>query len=220
MGKDRELCSLLCCVYEATCGSAKEMQSLFQSNEKDWSCMLWRNHQKLGSFDWPWSPGFLGCNHCRYTMRIVMWTNMGGYTILWYFDQILTRAWSSQSSVLYTIVSSKSNVTAVCVYSDAPFHSAGPFSLSSSSSGLCRISGLSCWSETLIKFDLLWSIVFSYREFSSRYGLYGSLWWRVRYVWENKIFQSSILCTKHNKAYCKSLSCSGVEHTNSKCHEK
>lgn len=53
-------------------------------------------------------------------------------------------------------------------------------------SGLCRISGLSCWSEKLMKFDLLWSIDFSYREFSSRYGPYGPS--RIRYVWGKKIF--------------------------------
>lgn len=49
--------------------------------KKTGACTLWRNHQKLGSFDWLWS---LGWNHCRYTTRIVVWTNVGWYlTVFW-----------------------------------------------------------------------------------------------------------------------------------------
>lgn len=119
-----------------------------------------------------------------------MWEDTLFYSIL--VEQILTRAWASQSSVLDTSVPQK--VTCSAVHSDAPFHSDGPFSLSSSSSGLCRISGLSCWSEILINFDLLWSIVFSYGEFSSRYGPYGL--WRVRSMFGETRFFREILHTK------------------------
>lgn len=144
-----------------------------------------------------------------------MWEDTLFYSIL--VEQILTRAWASQSSVLDTSVPQK--VTCSAVHSDAPFHSDGPFSLSSSSSGLCRISGLSCWSEILINFDLLWSIVFSYGEFSSRYGPYGL--WRVRYVWGNKIFQRDPTywgTTKLVASHWTAQSWNTL--TDSKCHER
>lgn len=126
-------------------------------------------HQELKSFSFDHLVSWVGITvDTHRNIDVDKHVMISYFMVLFFGRRFLLGHEPPRSSVLYLSVPQKVESLALCV------HSVGPFNVSFSWSGPSKVkwisSGLSCWVEWLVQFDLLGSFFFfSHSKFSSRH---------------------------------------------------